>query len=57
MDFALRVVSGIPPAMNLKICSHIFMIFKVKLEYCFGHAETGSGVKKRVVLRREIFLL
>ena len=23
----------------------------------FGHAETGSGSKKRVVLRREIFLL
>ena len=23
----------------------------------FGHAETGSGAKKRVVLRREIFSL
>ena len=37
------------------ICSHIFVIFKVKLERCFGHAETGSGAKKRTVFRRELF--
>ena len=40
----------------LKICSYIFMIF----ENCssdFGHAETGSGTRKRVVLRREFFSL
>ena len=37
------------------ICSHIFMIFEVKLSSDFGHAETGSGAKKRVVLRREFF--
>ena len=31
--FFLRVVSGILPAMFFfKICSHIFMIFEVKLE-------------------------
>ena len=31
--FSLRVVSGIVPAMFFfKICSHIFMIFEVKLE-------------------------
>ena len=28
----LRVVSGIFPAIFFKICSHIFMIFEVKLE-------------------------
>ena len=39
-----------------KICSHIFMIFEVKSkqEELF---ETGSGAKKRLVLRREFFLL
>ena len=32
-NFRLRVVSGILPAMFVfKICSHIFMIFEVKLE-------------------------
>ena len=30
------------------------MIFEVKLESDFGHAETGSGAKKRVILWREI---
>ena len=38
-----------------KICSPIFMIFEVKLGSDFGHAETGNGAKKRVVLRREFF--
>ena len=33
-----------------KISSYFFMIFEVD----FGHAETGCGAKKRVVLRREI---
>ena len=41
----------------LKICSHIFMIFEVKLSSDFGHDETGRGAKRRVVLRREIFSL
>ena len=40
-----------------KICSHICMIFEVNWSSDFGHTETGSGAKKRVVLRREIFSL
>ena len=51
-NFILRVVSGILPAMFFKICSRIFMILEVGSSD-FGHAETGNGAKKRVVLRRE----
>ena len=53
----LRVVFGILPAMFLKICLHIFMILKSNWSGDIGHAETGSGAKKRVVLRREYFSL
>ena len=42
-------------ALSLKICSHILMIFEVKLEYLFGHAKTGSWAKKWVILWREFF--
>ena len=38
-----------------KICSHIFMIFKSNWSSDFGHTETGSGRKKRVVLQLEFF--
>ena len=31
--------------------------FKSSWSSCFGHIETGSGAKKRVVLRREVFTL
>ena len=27
---------------TFKICTHIFMIFEVKMEYCFGNAETAK---------------
>ena len=40
-----------------KICSHIFLIFESNWSSDFGQAETGCGVKKRVVLWREIFVL
>ena len=57
-NFILRVVSGILPAMFFfQICSHIFMIFKSKWSSDFGHAETGNGAKKRMVLRRDFFSL
>ena len=37
---------------------HTFSLFlKSNWSSDFGHAETGSGAKKRVVLRREIFAL
>ena len=39
-----------------KICSHIFMIFEVKLSCDFSHAETGSGAKKRVVFGVKFFV-
>ena len=55
--FPLRGVSGILPAMFFKIGSHIFMILKSNWSSDFGHAETGNGAKKRVVLRREFFSL
>ena len=32
-------------------------IFRQSAGYVFGHAETGNGAKKRVVLRREFFAL
>ena len=39
-----------------KICSRIFMIFlKSNWSSDFGHAETGNGATKRVLLRREFF--
>ena len=38
------------------VFSHIFMIFELSIwRSVFGHAKTGSGAKKRVVLRPEIF--
>ena len=40
--------------MFFMICSDIFMILLSNWSSDFGHAETGSGVKKRVVLRREV---
>ena len=40
-----------------KICSHIFMIFEVKLKSScdFGHAETGSGAKNECFCRMNFF--
>ena len=40
----------------LKICSHIFMFLKSNWSRDFGHAETGSGAKKRVVFWRDLSL-
>ena len=51
-----RVVSGILPAMFfLRSVHKISWFLKSNWSSDFGHAETGSGAKKRVVLRREIF--
>ena len=36
---------------------HTFSFLKSNLSSYFGHAETGNGAKKRVVLRREFFSL
>ena len=45
-------------AMFFLKCVHTFSWFlKSNWSGGFGHAETGSGVKKRVVLRREFFSL
>ena len=34
----------------VKICSHIFIIFEIKIGVVIlGHAETGNGAKKRVL--------
>ena len=56
-NFLLRVVSGILPAMFLKMCSHIFLNLKSIWSSDFGHAERGNGAKKRVVFNPEIFAL
>ena len=52
-NFLLRVVSGILPAMFLRSV-HTFSQF-LKSNWCsdFGHAETRSGAKKRVILQLE----
>ena len=55
-NFLLRVVSGILPAMFFLRSVHTFSCFlKSNWSSDFGHAETGNGAKKRVVLRREFF--
>ena len=56
-NFFLRFVSGILPAMFFLISVHTFSWFlKPYLSSDFGHAETGSGAKKRVVSRRKFSL-
>ena len=45
-------------AVFFLISVHTFLWFlKSNWSSDFGHAETGSGAKKRVVLRRDIFSL
>ena len=41
----------------VKICSHILLFLRSIWSRYFGHAETGSEAKKRVVLWHEIFPL
>ena len=56
--FALRVDSGILSAMFFLRSFHTFSWFLMSIwSGDFAHAETGSGAKKPVVLRREIFML
>ena len=56
-NFLLRVVSGILPAMFLRSVNTFSGCLKSNWSGDIGHAETGSGAKMRVVLRREIFSL
>ena len=55
MDFHFESFPEFFRLFFLKICLHIFMIYKSNCISDFGQAETGNGVKKRVVLRREFF--
>ena len=52
----LRVASGNLPAI-LSSVHTISWFSKSNWSSDFGHAETGNGAKKRVVLRDEIFPL
>ena len=54
VTFLFRVLSGIL-WLSFEICLLIFIILKSNLSGDFGHTETASGAKKRVVLRREFF--
>ena len=45
MDFHFESFPEFFRLCVFKICSHIFMIFEVKLSSDFCHAETGSGAK------------
>ena len=57
-NFFLRVVSGILPAVFFLRSVHTFFCFlKSNWSGDFGHAETGNGAKKRVVLRSEFVSL
>ena len=52
-----RSYSGNLPAMFLRSVHTFSWFLKSNWSGDFGHAETGNGAKKRVVLRREIFSL
>ena len=56
-NFLLRVVSGILPAIILRSVHTFSWFLKSNCSSDFSHAETGNGAKKRVVWRREFFLL
>ena len=53
----LRVASGILPAMFLRSVHTFSFFLESNWSGDFGHAETGNGAKKRVVLSREFVSL
>ena len=52
-----RIWIAVERCLFFKICSHIFMIFEVKLEQWFWLRRNRNWSKKRVALRSKFFLL